>query len=214
MPPEAAGPRSRLPWVRFDSEVLEDLATRFVAVERGRTVLVGIDGRGGSGKSTLARELEALLADVTVVEFDDFYRVLYERRLRAAQGDDEVGGDFDWRRVRDQVLQPLADDEVARYRRYDWDRDELAEWHVISPGGIVILEGNYSTRRELRAYYNVTIWVDTPHDVRLRRGVERDGEDARARWLDEWIPKEDRYVAAHQPANQVDIIISGTGSTD
>ena len=98
----------------FDSDVLEDLAARLVAVERGRTVLVGIDGRGGSGKSTLARELAALLPEVTVVEFDDFYRPLDERRLMAAQGDDEVGGDFDWRRVRDQVLQPLADDEVAR----------------------------------------------------------------------------------------------------
>jgi pantothenate kinase-related protein Tda10 len=76
MLPEAAGPRSRVPWVRFDSEVLEDLATRFVAVERGRTLLVGIDGRGGSGKSTLARELAPLLADVTVIEFDDFYRAV------------------------------------------------------------------------------------------------------------------------------------------
>jgi uridine kinase len=47
--------------------------------------------------------------------------------------------------------------------------------------------------------------------VRLRRGVERDGEQARAKWLEEWIP-EDRYVAAYQPADTVDIVLSGTGS--
>jgi len=200
--------------VKFDPKVLEEVATRVVGLDRRRTSLVGIDGRGGSGKSTLAMELAALLPDVTVVHFDDFYRAADERELRAASGDDEVGGNFDWQRARDQVVQPLANGEAARYQRYDWDNDELAEWHVISPSGIVIVEGNYSTRHELHGYYAITIWVDTPHDVRLRRGVERDGEQARGTWLEEWIPEEDRYVAAHQPANQVDIVISGTGSAD
>ncbi len=178
--------------MKFDPKVLEEVATRVIGLDSRRTVLVGIDGRGGSGKSTLAMELAALLADVAVVQFDDFYRAADERKLTAASSDDEVGGNFDWRRARDQVLQPLSNGEVARYQRYDWDSDELAEWHVISPSGIVIVEGNYSTRHELHGYYDVTIWVDTPHDVRLRRGVERDGEQARARWLEEWIPEEDR----------------------
>jgi len=44
--------------------------------------------------------------------------------------------------------------------------------------------------------------------VRFRRGVERDGEQARAKWLEECIPEEDRYVAA----DKVDIVVSGTGS--
>jgi uridine kinase len=200
--------------VRFDPKVLEDVTTRVIALDHRRTALVGIDGRGGSGKSTLARELAALLPDAIVVEFDDFYRPANERQLRAARGDDEIGGDFDWRRLRHQVLQPLAGDEEARYRRYDWDGDQLADWHSIPSGGVVIVEGNYSTRPELRRYYDVTIWVDTPHDVRLHRGVERDGEHARARWLGEWIPEEDRYLAAYQPARQVDIVINGAGSTD
>jgi uridine kinase len=183
--------------VSFDPKVLEEVAMRIVGLDRRRTVLVGIDGRGGSGKTTLARELATLLPDVTVVQFDDFYRATDERNLTAAGGG-EVGGSFDWRRVRDQVLQPLADDEATRYQRYDWDSDALAEWRLISASGIVIVEGNYSTRQELHGYYDVTIWIDTPHDVRLRRGLERDGERARARWLEEWIPEEDRYVAANR----------------
>jgi uridine kinase len=200
--------------VRFDPKVLEEVASRILELGRRRSVLVGIDGRGGSGKSTFARELAALLRNATVVQFDDFYRPAEERKVRAASGDDEVGGSFDWRRARDQVLQPLVDGEIARYQRYDWDSDELAEWHLISPGGMVIVEGNYSTRDELRDYYDLTIWVDSPQEIRLRRGVERDGEDARARWLEEWIPEEDRYVGAYQPADRADIVISGTASMD
>jgi uridine kinase len=178
---------------------------------RQRTLLVGIDGRGGSGKSTLARQLERAAADVTVVEFDDFYLPLAERQSRAARGDMEIGGDFEWRRLRQQVLEPLSRDEAAAYQRYDWPSDELAEWHSISVGGILLVEGNYSTRIQLFAYYDYTLWIDAPREVRLERGVRRGGQDTRQRWLTEWMPEEERYLAAEDPANRVSLVLDGTG---
>jgi uridine kinase len=200
--------------VAFDRNVLAEINTRIEALERRRrTLLIGIDGPGGSGKSTLARELAGLIDNATIVEFDDFYRSADERRLRARGGSEEIGGDFDWRRVLDQILNPLAENEEARYQRYDWDRDQLAEWHVVIPGGVVIVEGNYSTRSELRDYYDLTIWVDAPYEVRLRRGVERDGETSRARWVNEWMPEEERYVDAFRPAEQADVVVHGGVST-
>ena len=105
---------------------------------RRKTLLLGIDGCGGAGKSTLARALATVVPAATVVEFDDFYRPSGERQARR---DREVGGDFDWRRVREQILVPLADDRPARYQRYDWGDDRLAEWHEVQPGGVVIVEG-------------------------------------------------------------------------
>jgi len=130
---------------------------------RQRTLLVGIDGRGGSGKSTLARQLERSAPDVTVVEFDDFYLPLRERKARVARGNTEIGGDFDWRRLQEQVLAPLSLDNAAAYQRYDWPSDELAEWQSVPVGGIVIIEGNYSTRQELFNFYDFTLWIDAPH---------------------------------------------------
>ncbi|HEX4518536.1 MAG TPA: AAA family ATPase [Gaiellaceae bacterium] len=171
----------------------------------GETVLVGIDGRGGSGKSTLASDLARMLQCALVVEFDDFYRTSHER----SQPGDEVGGDFDWRRLRAQLLEPLTTGTAGRYRRYDWERDTLAEWHEVPAGGVVIVEGNYVTRPELRGYFDLKIWVEAAYEVRLRRGLERDGEEARARWVEEWMPEEDRYVAAFHPAEHVDVIVSG-----
>nr|MBA3788149.1 uridine kinase [Actinomycetota bacterium] len=172
----------------------------------------GIDGRGGAGKSTLARRLEAAERLVTVVEFDDFYRPSSERRLRAATGESEIGGNFDWRRLREQVLEPLSRDEAACYERYDWARDELAEWHGVPVGGFVIIEGNYSTRQELRALYDFTIWIDAPHELRLQRGLRRGGQDKLERWLTEWIPEEDRYIEAENPAERVHLVLDGSGS--
>jgi uridine kinase len=188
----------------FDPAVIAVLAARIEALDRhSGTLLVGIDGCGGAGKSTLARELATVVPHVSVVQFDDFYRSSADR------SDEEIGGNFDWRRLRDQLLQPLANGETAHYQRYDWDGDELAEWHEIQPLGVLIVEGNYSTRSELRGFYDFTIWVDAPHDVRLRRGVQRDGEDSRATWLNVWMREEVRYVAAHRPAEHVDVVIDG-----
>jgi uridine kinase len=196
--------------MRFDPNVLADLEARVRAIPASRvTRLIGIDGRGGSGKSTLARDLARLLRDTRIVEFDDFYRPAWERTQRVVRGDDEIGGDFDWRKVRDQVLTPLANGTAANYQRYDWDNDELSEWHTIPANGTVIVEGNYATRPELRGYYNLAIWVAAPHHLRLQRGIERDGEHARERWLNEWMPEEDRYITAHRPADHADIVIDG-----
>jgi uridine kinase len=196
--------------------VATDLAGTLAEIQRrvaqlcDQTLIVGIDGRGGAGKSTVARELAGAVRGTRIVQFDDFYLRSSQRRERRELGDAEIGGDFDWGRVRDQVLEPLRAGKPARYQRYDWVQDELAEWHVVDPGGVVIVEGNYSTRPELRPYYGLTLWVETPHELRLRRGLERDGEEARSSWLNEWMPEEDRYLAAFQPLDHVDLLIDGS----
>jgi uridine kinase len=186
---------------------IDDMLAVLRGIDRRRlTLIVGIDGPGASGKSTFARALESAADDLVVVEFDDFYRPSVERRART---DTEIGGNFDWRRLRDRVLAPLSRDEPGEYQRYDWPSDKLAEWHSVPVGGIVLIEGNYSTRAELYGFYDYTVWIDAPRDVRLERGVSRGGEDTTDRWLTEWMPEEDRYVEAENPAARVDLALDG-----
>ena len=47
-------------------------------------------------------------------------------------------------------------------------------------------------------------------DVRLARGVARDGEEARATWEEVWMPMEDRYVERDDPVAAADLIVDGT----
>jgi len=168
-------------------------------------VVVGIDGCGGAGKSTYARAIAGAL----VIEFDDFYR---PSATRLETGDPDIGGNFEWRRLRDQVLLPLRRGEEARYQRYDWGADAMAEWRAVAPSGIVIVEGNYSTRDELRDLYDYRIWVEAPREIRLARGLERGGIDTRERWLEEWMPEEERYLAAQEPWRFADLVIDGTAA--
>jgi uridine kinase len=190
------------------------VAARLRALHRGGgTVLVGIDGLGGSGKSCLAAALAAEMlrtgaAAVSVVHGDDFYLPSAERPAGDADAK-PIGGDVDWRRLRAEVLEPLRAGRGARYRAYDWNRDALGAWHAVRPGGVALVEGVYALRPELRALYDVRIWVECPRAIRLARGLARDGEAARARWEEDWMPAEDRYVAACRPAASVDHVVSG-----
>ncbi|HEU5139499.1 MAG TPA: uridine kinase [Bacillales bacterium] len=180
------------------------------ADRKQETIIVGIDGFGGAGKRTLAREMETLCSDVTVVEMDDFFLPSVEREKNRKQN--EIG-DVDWRRVKDQVLMPLSQDQDGRYQRYDWDLDQLAEWHRVPTCGIVVVEGVYATRNELAGFYDYKIWVESPRELRLQRGIERDGEDARDWWENNWMPEEERYDRAQNPRASADLLIDGTGQS-
>jgi uridine kinase len=169
-------------------------------------VVVGVDGPGGSGKSTLARDLARRFGDTAViVEGDDFYRP----RAEHAERSPAVGEGYDWRRLRGQVLDRLRRGEAARYQRYDWEADRLDEWITIPPRGLVIVEGVYTLRRELRHLYTLSVWVIAPREVRLQRGLERDGEEARARWA-AWMAEEDRYIQEHDPADDATYLADGS----
>jgi uridine kinase len=188
------------------NNVMDDLTAsvvRQLATPRsvGAPLLVGIDGAGGAGKSTFASRLAVGLCgrdvQVETVHMDDFYLRSAERTLLRCH--DAVGAAFDWQRLRDQVLLPLRSGQPAAYQRYDWGTDALAEWRVIPNVQVVLVEGIYVLRCELRALYDVTIWIDCPRQVRLARGLARDGPQARAQWEEEWMPAEDRYIVSHQP---------------
>jgi uridine kinase len=79
---------------------------------------------------------------------------------------------------------------------------------VIEPTGIVILEGVTASRQAFQPYLSYSIWIETPRDLRLRRGLERDGEDARAQW-ERWMEAEDRYIETERPAERADIVLAG-----
>lgn len=157
------------------------------------TRVVAIDGLGGAGKSTLA-QLVASKVDAQVIHTDDF-----------ASWDDPLGW---WPRLLDAVLVPLSQDLIGRFQRYDWDVRALADWCEVHPGGIVLVEGVSSSREEFRPYLSASIWVDSPRDVRLRRGLQRDGEEAQAQW-EEWMVREDEWVVAQSPRSKADLLLNG-----
>jgi|SRR5579884_106500 len=155
--------------------------------------IVAVDGHGGAGKSTVAARLADALGGVPVVHTDDF-----------ASWDEPI----EWRpRLLAEVLEPLARGEPARFRPTSWDGAPREVVEVV-PADAVVLEGVTASRKVFRPYLTFVVWVEAPREVRLRRGLERDGEGARAQW-EAWMAAEDDYVARERPAERADLIVRG-----
>lgn len=169
---------------------------RLAGQRPGQTLFVGVDGFGGSGKSSLANAMAEAVPGACVVHVDDFAGPLVP--------------EWDWQRLREQLLDPLLAGRPGHYQRWEWNRDEGLEWHDVPVGQLVVIEGVSSTRAEVGAPWALTVWVDTPREERLRRAVERDGEAMLWHWLDVWMPQEEAYAAREHPQQRVDLIVPGT----
>ena len=157
--------------------------------------LVAVDGPGGAGKSTFAHELSEAAGGAPVIHTDDF-----------AAADNPIDW---WPRLLEQVIEPFARGDAARYQRYDWPSGALAEWHTIEPAPIVIIEGVSAGRSEWAAHLSFLIWIETPRGERLRRGVERDGIAALDDW-ESWMAGEDAHYERDPTRDRADVVIDGT----
>jgi len=156
------------------------------------TRIVAVDGAGGAGKSSLAERLASRLG-ASIVHTDDF-----------ASWDNPVDW---WPELIEVALEPLAAGQPARYQPTKWGDAEKGPI-VIRPGGTVLLEGVTASRQAFRPYLAYSIWVEADRELRLRRGIDRDGEQARRQWQ-RWMDEEDRYIATERPADHADAVIRG-----
>jgi uridine kinase len=167
----------------------------------GATRLVCVDGPAGSGKTTLAERIAAGMADrgltVQVLHMDDLY-----------EGWDGVERGFAL--LRDHVLARIASGLEGRYRRYDWEAGAYAELHAVPPDlDLLVVEGVTSADRGVEPWPTLRIWVETTNTVRLERGIDRDGEALRDRWLN-WMRWEREHFATEQTRDRADLVVDGS----
>jgi uridine kinase len=160
------------------------------------TKVVAVDGPGGAGKSTLAERLAQSLGGAQIVRTDDFASW-------------SIPLDW-WPRLVEEVLEPLARGERSRYRCSTWSTEQPEDWKEVAPAEFVVLEGVSASRAAFRPYLTYSIWIETPRDVRLQRGLARDGEEARGQW-EQWMAEEDAYVARERPHERADAVLPGYG---
>lgn len=186
----------------------EDLRDLLSISPKARDLLVAIDGLSGSGKSTLAGVIADMDPRVTVVQMDDFYRPIEEEealRLTPAEG---YARFFDWQRLRDQVLVPLSNSESSiAYQVYNWGTKQNDRWVEFRPIGVVIIEGVYSNRSEIRNFFDRTIYVDTPESVRRARIEARQQNPLELR--ERWLAAEQYYSELEKPALYASLRITG-----
>jgi uridine kinase len=87
--------------------------------------------------------------------------------------------------------------------------DDFASWNKPVDWWTRIIDEVFE-RKEFRPYLTYTIWVETPRELCLKRGLERDGQDKLELWR-KWFAQEDEYIARDQPRQYADLEVSGAG---
>jgi uridine kinase len=162
----------------------------------GDVVVVALDGPSGAGKTTLARGIELALeptGPVAVVHMDHLYP--------GWEGLSQAPG-----LLTQQVLEPLARGERATYRLWSWVRDEWSGTREVPPCRFLVVEGCGSSVGPAGPYAAVAVFVDADVALRMRRGIERDGEAYRPQWQ-RWADQESALFSADATRERADLVL-------
>ena len=182
--------------MRPDHPAAQSVRDRFLARRPtlGSGRLLCIDGPAGSGKTSLAAEVASLVPGARVVHVDDL--------LAGWQGLPGLADRFE------DLLRPLAGDRPGCYVRWDWVADRWAETVPVQPGPLLVLEGVGSGAAAYADLRTLLVWVEAPHDLRRRRGLERDGDTFAPHW-DRWAAAEASLFAREQTRVHADVVVDG-----
>lgn len=158
----------------------------------GASRLICIDGPAGSGKTTLASAIAAEAPEAATVHTDDL--------LAGWDGLAGLAGRLD------PLLLPVAAGVPGSYERYDWPADRFADTVVVPPAPLLVLEGVGSGNRRHAALCTVLVWVAVDDDLRLARGLARDGEALRERW-EQWMLDERAMFVDEDTEARADVIV-------
>lgn len=157
-------------------------------LQQQKQVIIAIDGSCTAGKTTLADHL-AEEWDCNVFRMDDFFlRPEQRTQQRLAQ----PGGNVDYERFWDEVLQPLKEGLTVSYRPYDCSTGSLKPAVCAQPKAVNIVEGTYSQHPYFGDVYDLRIFLDVAPEIRRQRILGRPAFLHR-RFFEEWIPMEQAY---------------------
>jgi uridine kinase len=188
--------------MRDRQSVLETVARAVSRSSIARVTRVAIDGVDGAGKTHFADELGLVLRasgeSVIRASVDGFHN---PRSIRYRQGRDSPEGFFrdsyDYARLKAVLLDPLSPGGNGHYRAavfdHRADRPVSAPSRVAAPGDILLLDGIFLHRPELRAYWDYSIFLEVTFAVSIPRGAQR-GEGS----PDPAAPSNQRYVRGQE----------------
>jgi uridine kinase len=165
-------------------------------------VVVAIDGNSGAGKSFLA-DLLGEVYDCNIFHMDDFF---VPSELKSKARLEEPGGNVHYERFAEEVLQGLKAQRSFTYGVFDCGTQRIARQAEVLPKRLNIIEGSYSMHPAFGDPYHLKVFLKVSPERQRERIIRRSGEALLRRFVEEWIPLENRYFDAFGILAQADLV--------
>lgn len=152
-------------------------------------ILVGIDGRCGSGKTTLGCYLQEQLGG-NLYHMDDFFLQDHQRTKERLE---TPGGNVDYERFREEILNPVQRGQPLVYRRFSCRERKIVSEETVPWKRLNIIEGSYSLHPYFQNPYQLKVFMDISKQEQIQNIRKRNGEEDLKDFLERWIPMEEMY---------------------
>jgi uridine kinase len=186
----------------------------------GSILRVGIDGVDGVGKTVfanmLARVIGTLGRPVIRASVDSFHNT---REIRYRQGKTSPHGfyadSYNYVELRKVLLDPLGPAGSRVYCPAIFDHTVNAPvtacWWIANPDAVLVFDGIFLHRRELRDVWDLSIFLDSPFAITIPRGAGRGpgygSADVDAVSNRRYIEGQRLYLQENDPQNRANLVI-------
>lgn len=194
-------------------DVVEELLTKIVCAGRqNKRVIIGVDGLSRSGKTTFVRKFASMLSEKqienTVIHLDDH---IVGRSKRYNTGQEEWREYFylqwDVEALKNSLFENLIRSDEIELPYYDSDSDQHVYKKLKLTGKFVlIVEGIFLQREEWRPYFDCTVFIDCPRDIRFARESNQTKQKIE-KFRNRYWKAEDYYMGNLRPVEQADLVI-------
>lgn len=173
------------------------------SIKNRKSITIAIEGNSGAGKSSLAGYISSIY-DSNLIHMDNFF-------LRPEQKTEdrlnEVGGNIDYERFNREVIKGLKSNLEFEYQTYDCKTLKLDDVHRVKPKMLNIIEGVYSMHPLFIDIYDLKIFLEIDEKTQVERILKRNGELMLSRFINEWIPMENKYFREMNIRDKSDTIL-------
>jgi uridine kinase len=195
--------------------------TRFIRDhEPGSIVRIGIDGVDGVGKTVfadmLARAIEAQGRPVIRASVDGFHNPREHRYRRGRNSPEGFYLDsYNYGELRKVLLDPLGPGGVGVYCPAIFDHVANSAvpllWSTAEPGSVLVFDGIFLHRPELRDAWDLSVFLDAPFGVTIPRGAGRGpgwgSADVGAPSNQRYIEGQRLYLRENEPQTLANVVI-------
>ena len=209
-------------------ELIDGLSVSISRIHTDHPLRVAIDGVDAAGKTTLADELADALQrsgrSVIRASLDGFH---HPEEIRYQLGETSPLGyyrdSFNHAALIELLLYPLGPDGSLLYKRliFDFRQDGSidAPFEQARTDQILLFDGVFLLRAELRPYWDFSIFVHADFEITVQRAMQRDldlfgsAENVRKRYEKKYVPAQRMYLSEVEPERLADVVVNNNDPT-